>query len=446
MIKASSCPKLDPNTFLANKQEKYLFLNTEVPDWIVVNESAAYVLSLCDGRKSIGDIVDEVTNDGHELDTASALELFQQAADRFILEDNFGSDNYNGAGGSTKSDYSPKRLHSIHLKLTNKCNLSCTYCYADSGLCSSSPILSLDELKRIADEVREFSSPVAYTFSGGEPLMHPDALAFAEYVKAQGNSCALLTNGVPINKKNVGRIASLFELIKISLDGSSEEINSKTRGFNSYRAVLKAYNLLIEKGANVFINMTVCRTNLSDIQNMVELFGARLSFQPLFKAGREKQETGNEISGDEYYKALAAVEGVKPMARIETMLASLRGKGVAKCPLADGEISISETGNVYPCQMLYEEEFCGGNVREKSVADIYDNSDAFKPLRKLTVDKVEGCLSCPIRRLCGGSCRARAYHETGDISVSGIFCDYERQAYINGILDSSDLDNAVVTR
>ena len=441
MITESSTPKIIQSAFYAKKEEKYLIMNPDVPDWVVVNESSVYLLSFCNGKRSIREIFETIKKNGNDLTMQSVLKLFQQAADSMLFEHEFAISKSSVSEKVNRNDYSPKPLRNVHLKLTNKCNLACTYCYAESGLCTSSPILSLDELKRVADEVRELSSSVSYTFSGGEPLMHPYALEFAEYVTTQGNGCSLLTNGALINKKNVDRISSLFNIIKISLDGSSEEINSKTRGFNSYRAVLKAYNLLIKKDANVFITMTVSKTNLSDIQNMVDLFGARLSFQPLFKAGRGKEDgEENAITGDEYYKALAAAKGVKPMSRIEKTLANLKGKGKTKCPLADGDISISETGNIYPCQMLYENKFCGGNVKKNSIANIYNSSKTFKSLRKLVVNNIDGCSSCPIRRLCGGSCRARSYHETGNIWVTGVFCDYERQSFINGIFDSTILN------
>jgi radical SAM protein with 4Fe4S-binding SPASM domain len=439
MITKSTRPKIIQNAFFASKKGKFLFLNPDVPDWVVVNQNAAYLLRHCDGQKSVGEIVETIKAEGHEISDSSALELFQSAADRMIFVDE--NEVYERASrkNNDKIETSQRPLRSVHLRLTNECNLKCTYCYAESSICTSSPVLSIDELKQLANQVSEISPGANYTFSGGEPLMHPDALEFAEFLKKRGNGLWLLTNGSPINKKNVSKIASLFDFIKISLDGSSEEINSITRGRNTYRAVLKAYNLLLNEGANILICMTVNKSNIHDIQNMVDMFGSHLSFQPLFKAGREKDRTGDEISGDEYYRALEAVEGVKPMAEIEDVLASLRGRGKEKCPFADGDISVSETGNIYPCQMLYEDDFCGGNFKEKSLTEIYSSSRTFKSLRKLTVDNVEGCSSCPIRRLCGGSCRARSYYETGDIATAGEFCEYERQAYINGILDSTVL-------
>ena len=214
-------------------------------------------------------------------------------------------------------------------------------------------------------------------------------------------------------------------------------MNALTRGNNTSKAAVKAFDLLEAENANVFMNMTVTKTNLHNIGNMVQRYGERLSFQPLFKAGLAKDENENAISGDEYYEALASVEGVNPLSKKGDLITLYRGTGISKCPLADGDVSISETGDVYPCQTLYEPEFKGGNIKEKSLFEIYNNSSAFKPLRRLPVENLEGCSTCAVRRLCGGSCRARAYHETGDITVSGQFCDYERRAIIDGILENS---------
>jgi radical SAM protein with 4Fe4S-binding SPASM domain len=432
---------ISPETFTVVRDGKVLLLNPKTPDWVVVNETAGHILGLFDGTKTINDIVEELRQNGFDFDPDTISELVLECYEKGLLLTEEPSGKPDVEDKINEEKYlTPKPLHSIHLKLTNNCNLACVYCYAESALCTSSPTLSLDELIKIADDARELSEHVDFTLSGGEPLMHPNALEFAEYVRNKKHRVALLTNGSLINKKNVKKISQLFSLIKISLDGSSEEINSMTRGRNTSKAAVKAFKLLNEQNANVIMNMTVTKTNLSDIGNMANMYGEQLNFQPLFKAGMAKDENDNAITGDEYYEALASADGVNPLSKIGEIITQYRGNGISKCPLADGDISISETGDVYPCQMLYEEEFKGGNIKEKSLLDIYKNSNAFKPLRKLHVENLEGCSSCPIRRLCGGSCRARAYLETGNISVSGQFCDFERRAIIDGIFNCSEFE------
>lgn len=105
--------------------------------------------------------------------------------------------------------------------------------------------------------------------------------------------------------------------------------------------------------------------------------------------------------------------------------------------MADGEISISENGDVFPCQMLAEEEFKGGNIKTDRIKDIL-NSEIFKEVASFSSLTNEDCSICPIKLLCGGACRARSYAETGSLFKNSEFCSYEKLAYINGIFENSE--------
>ncbi len=103
--------------------------------------------------------------------------------------------------------------------------------------------------------------------------------------------------------------------------------------------------------------------------------------------------------------------------------------------MGDSELSFSPTGDVYPCQLLHYPEFYIGNIHEHSVRELYEQSPVVERCRQLTVDRIEGCATCFLKYVCGGACRARAFHECGDIQTSGRFCEYERTAFIDGIID-----------
>jgi radical SAM protein with 4Fe4S-binding SPASM domain len=325
----------------------------------------------------------------------------------------------------------------VHLQLTNQCNLHCSYCYAESG--RPSAVLSWGELEGIAESVAAMSPAVEYVLSGGEPLLHPSALEFAERVKAAGNTVHLLTNGTLIDEGNVERIAAVADLVKISLDGSSEAVHAATRGKNNFARAVRAVELLVGLGVKVQVAMTVTRENRGDIAAMVERFGSRLALQPLFKAGRGREEDELALTGVEYYEALAAVEGVAPMGAVAKTLGVVRGRGTRRCAMAEREISISETGDVYPCQLLHAEEFRAGNIRERPLAEIYDASEVFERLRRVSVDTLAKCSGCELRYLCGGACRARDFYEVGSVEAVGEFCAYEREAFLSGIFESVEL-------
>ncbi len=430
----SFVPKLSKSLFYTPKRGKHLFLNTDLPDWLVLNQNAAYIVNLIDGQKTIGDIFNFLISLNSKTSESELLELFISLQKHGIINDD---ELVKQKFAVSKKINSHPKLHLVHIKLTDECNLSCKYCYAESGAVAYKSFLSLDELKKIADDVKKIVNHADFTLSGGEPFLYPHLMEYMEYLKSLENNIFLLTNGMYITKANVSKIAKLCSLIKISIDGSSEEINSITRGKSSFEGAYRGYKMLLDEGANVYITMTVTKANINDIPNMVKLFGNRLTLQPFFKAGRGTDNDNLQITGLEYYQAMASIDGFKPIGRIGELLEVLRGRGVTKCAMADGEISISENGDVFPCQMLAEEEFRGGNIKTDRIEDIL-NSVVFKEVASFSSLTNEDCSVCPIKLLCGGACRARSYLETGSLFQNSEFCSYEKLAYINGIFENSE--------
>lgn len=429
--------KLADGVVYAEHAGKHLFLQPESPDWMVVNQNGAILLSRCDGAT-----MEEVLGPAGESAWEQASALFAEALSRGVLV-NISADTKVEALKIVRGEKRgvPQKLSMVHLKLTNQCNLGCSYCYAQSG--KRSKVLSWGDLKMIARDVAALSDSVAYVLSGGEPLLHPSVLDFAENVKAAGNKVHLLTNGSLIDGANAERIAAATDVVKISLDGSSEPVHAATRGKGNFARVTRAIEMLLGCGANVIVAMTVTRANCSDIAAMVARYGSSLALQPLFKAGRASLADDLALTGVEYYRALAAVDGVAPMGAVSAKLNSLRGRGVRRCAMAEREISIAETGDMYPCQLLNEDRFRAGNVREQSVGEIYSESPVFARMRQISVDTLAKCSACAVRYVCGGACRARDLFEVGSEELVGEFCAYEREALLSGIFESVEMHSSV---
>jgi radical SAM protein with 4Fe4S-binding SPASM domain len=198
---------------------------------------------------------------------------------------------------------------------------------------------------------------------------------------------------------------------------------------------MHAIELLIQKNAKLQISMTVTKKNMNDVGNMAKKYGSLLSFAPLFNAGRAKGNKKLSITGKEYYHALSSIDNVNPMSYLCSSLDRAKNQRITKCAIGDAEISISESGNVYPCHLLHLPQFIAGNVREQSLETIYQTSHNLNSCQRLNVLNVKGCNKCYLRFICGGACRARAYYEKKKINVSDDFCVYEKQAYINGLFE-----------
>ncbi len=101
------------------------------------------------------------------------------------------------------------------------------------------------------------------------------------------------------------------------------------------------------------------------------------------------------------------------------------GIGRAQPGINDGKglIFISHLGEVFPSGFL---PLSGGNIRQRSLADIYRNSPVFRSLRDSK--NLEGkCGACEYKEICGGS-RARSYAMTGNAFAEEPCCLYEPKA------------------
>ncbi|MGL5804169.1 MAG: radical SAM protein, partial [Xenococcaceae cyanobacterium] len=92
------------------------------------------------------------------------------------------------------------------IELTDRCNLTCPICYADSGVedlnRSHQPRRhrSLDEIERMLDAVvQNEGEPQIVQLSGGEPTLHPDFFMVMDLAKARPIKHLMInTNGVKI--------------------------------------------------------------------------------------------------------------------------------------------------------------------------------------------------------------------------------------------------------
>lgn len=85
-------------------------------------------------------------------------------------------------------------LKGFYLEITSKCNLRCLHCYNESGILKNE--ISFELFKRLIDE---FDEKPDITFSGGEPLLHPDIWKMLEYAQDKiNNDSVLITNATLI--------------------------------------------------------------------------------------------------------------------------------------------------------------------------------------------------------------------------------------------------------
>lgn len=439
VIASSLTPKLSPDIYIANKGSKFLFLSPSHPEWIVTNSNGALALAMCDGKSSVNVIQSKIVEQTGVDFADKAIQFLYKIYNSTRLFAPLPLKIHEAR------DPSQVQPGTVHLNLTDACNLRCTYCYVDARAPGGKPnkdrTFDLPRYKQIIDEFIDLSPGVRFMLTGGEALLAksvdnlPLALELARYIRQRGAKCHLLTNGILLRPEHAREFSDLCELIQISIDGSSPLTHDILRGRGTFTKVHEAVSMLEQHGAAIQISVTVTKKNIHDLAGIVARFGSRVIFQPLFKSGGGKVSSDLYITGQEYYDALSSIPSVNPLEGIHTTLQNARVSPSKKCALGDNSLSMSPAGDLYPCHLLHLDEFKIGSIANSGVKEVLSSSARFKKVLGISVDTNEGCATCEVRNFCGGTCRARIYFETGKIDGYDKFCDYERKAIVDAMFD-----------
>jgi MoaA/NifB/PqqE/SkfB family radical SAM enzyme len=111
----------------------------------------------------------------------------------------------------------------VHLIPMRRCNLSCAYCNEYDAV--SKPVDCETLLGRI-DRLASFRTAVL-TFSGGEPMMHPDLDKLVAHARRRGLFVTLITNGYYLSRDRIERLnAAGLDHLQISIDNVEPDESS----------------------------------------------------------------------------------------------------------------------------------------------------------------------------------------------------------------------------
>ena len=369
-----------------------------------------------------------------------------------------------------------ERPFMIIWETTQACDLACRHCRAEAQPEHDPLSLSTEEAKRLLDQAESFGRPrPIFIFTGGDPFKRADLFELVRYAADIGLPPAVSPSATPL--LTAGNLRKLKEVgtkaISLSLDGSTAERHDDFRRVaGSFQWTTDGWRAARDMGLKLQINTTVTRYNLHDLPDifrLVQELGAMTwSLFFLVPTGRGLEE--DEISPDEYeavmhflydvskYISAKTTEGhhykrvVLQRAILEEKGLSLqdyaslhpvyyelkagmervvqdaglqpREVGIRRTPMhinsGNGFVFISLRGEVFPSGFL---PLSVGNVRERSLVDIYRHAPLFRDLRDPA--KFGGrCGRCEFVSVCGGS-RSRAYAVTGDPLAEEPFCVYE---------------------
>jgi len=194
------------------------------------------------------------------------------------------------------------------IELTDRCNLSCPICYADSGVEEVSNISdrprkhrTLEHIEMMLDAVvANEGEPQIVQLSGGEPTIHPEFFEVMDLVKSKPIKHLMInTNGIRIAKERnfCDRLSQYKPGIEIYLQFDSFEKSTleELRGVDLREIREKAIAHLNEYNISTTLVVTLKKgLNDSEIGKIIEYALQQkcvrgVTFQPIQVAGRLEQ-------------------------------------------------------------------------------------------------------------------------------------------------------------
>ncbi|MDR1012044.1 MAG: SPASM domain-containing protein [Opitutaceae bacterium] len=324
--------------------------------------------------------------------------------------------------------------NNCYIHVTFDCNLRCTHCYAEAGVCRDEMAPGRFATLAAGAAGAGFRQIV---ITGGEPSVHS---RWEEIVSAardcrdgerlrglRGRKCnlALRTNlAGDFAEKDFIALAESFDQVVVSVDGN-EQTHDARRGRGTYARTLRNLDAYVRLGATAprAAELSLaCVMRAADINGepgeSVRRLGDRLHvkrirFRPLLPLGRAAQL-------DEPVMCEGLMQHVSP----DEMLRAERSP-MASCGIGQN-LFIRPDGRSYPCYAWCGEHTYIGNVFEggEDGLEAVLASPRFVRLTGCSVDTIEKCRDCEYRYLCGGACRAWGNRQSPDLNAPPAQCDH----------------------
>lgn len=320
----------------------------------------------------------------------------------------------------------------ISWNITLRCPLKCSHCYVDAGEQEADGVLPTQEAFAVIDQIRNTGRPVV-VLSGGEPLLREDIYAIARYGTEQGLRMVMGTSGYLIDHDTAVKLREAgIRAVAISLDSKDPAVHDSFRGLEGvWEKAVQAIRHCRDEGITVQINMSVMRSDLGEIEGVIETgtaLGVR-DYQLFFPVPSGRAREMEPVSPEKYEDLIRNVliryrssdVNIRPTCAPQFRRIA-EGLGITNPAWGRGCIAgisycrIFANGDVTPCPYL---PVSAGNVRTTPFPDIWYHSPLFAALRD--TGRLTGkCGRCRFKPICGG-CRARAYRRNDALSPRG--CD-----------------------
>jgi radical SAM protein with 4Fe4S-binding SPASM domain len=325
----------------------------------------------------------------------------------------------------------------VALELTLRCPCRCITCGSRAG----APRVRELEHQEWLDVIAALADLGCQRISlmGGEPLLTPRWAELASAARDRQIIVDMISSGQGLDQDVALRIRdSGLHAVTISVDGLAATHDGQRGLPDCFQRALQAIRLVDHAGLKVGVTTQVNRGNLAELEALAPILEdagvlgwqlqmtlpiGRAEAQALALAPAEMPELLRVL------RRLAQRRGLRPhltdnigyCTHDDLMLRTLQGgfpRPWLGCRAGLDALGVTSDGRVKGCLAL-PDACVEGNLRERSLADIWNNANGFAYNRQFTPKQLGGaCTQCRHSDRCRGGCSATAYATFGRPSAS----------------------------
>ena len=332
---------------------------------------------------------------------------------------------------SVREDF-PFRLDSCVWEITLRCCFRCAYCGSRGGEARDNE-LTTEECVGVAEQLDELGCR-RVSMIGGEVFMRPDWAQIVDALTSRGIVTCIITNGFGMTSDVTGTLKRVgIESVAVSVDGPPA-VHDAFRQKGSFERAFRTIGALAEAGIPVSVISALRADNaprLPEFYGMLKsapIFAWQIqACSPMGNAGLNRLDVRfdagevirfvKRIAGEApFYVGVADNIGYFTPEELDGGVRGTRKAVFTGCGAGLTGIGIDSVGNVRGCESMYDARFNEGNLRSRSLADIWYDPDAFAYNRRFEESMLTGkCARCPYGSLCAGGCRSYNWFSDGKL-------------------------------
>lgn len=326
-------------------------------------------------------------------------------------------------------------MKELSIEVTHDCALECIFCSSSAEHPSPDGELPLIKVKEIIKDAASLGATIV-SFSGGEPFLYNSLYEAISFCQSLNLEVLLYTSGVILDKSDnhvsIERqkwieLKSIIDNITIIFDLQSykkEQVETLNAVAGSFELILDSIESATECGFNCECHIVPMKINQNDLVQFVsfckDICLSKVSFLRYVPQGRGETNIEQLLLSPNEFKRLQnnlhyLKENYSDFVRfghpIDFLFTVDSACEITHCRGGFDAPLVLPNGNVHVCPAWKcFDNYVAGNIFEKSLKEIWNNSEYFTEFRRIVEDfhLICGlCSTCNYLDKCKGGCTAQ---------------------------------------